>query len=398
MDAQATQPCDAPDRDVLPGSAGRIGAMVAGNQLQVIEHGPDLLSALIALIDEARVSLKLYYYIFAADESGGKVLNALLAARQRGVAVTLIIDAFGSANTPDMTFDALRRAGGRFAWFGMGRSTRYLIRNHQKMAIADNQCALIGGFNVADDYFGQAEDGCWHDVGLLVEGEVAARLSRWYRLLDKWTFSTRQRFGWLRAMVRRWQRGAGPLQWAIGGPTRFLSPWARQVKHDLQNGRQLDMIEAYFAPGRGMLRRMGQVARRDGARLVLPSLSDNGATIGAARFLYRGMLRRGITLFEYQPCKLHMKLIVIDDIVYIGSANFDMRSLFLNLELMLRIEDAQFAQQMRQFVARRIQDSRQIHVVDVASAGWLTRVKWWASYLLVGVVDYTVTRRLNFRS
>ncbi|MDZ7893984.1 MAG: cardiolipin synthase B, partial [Sphingobium sp.] len=102
--------------------------MVAGNQLRVIEHGPDLLSALITLIDEARVSLKLYYYIFAADESGGKVLDALLAARQRGVAVTLIIDAFGSANTPDVTFDALRRAGGRFAWFGMRRSTRYLIR------------------------------------------------------------------------------------------------------------------------------------------------------------------------------------------------------------------------------------------------------------------------------
>jgi cardiolipin synthase len=164
------------------------------------------------------------------------------------------------------------------------------------------------------------------------------------------------------------------------------------------------MIEAYFSPGQGMLKRIGAIAARaeggagEGARLVMPARSDNGATVGAARLLYGPLLKRGVEIFEYQPCKLHMKLIVIDDAVYIGSANFDMRSLFLNLELMLRVEDADFARRMIAFVDRRVADSREItQAVQRQRRNPLTLAKWWISYLLVGVLDYTVTRRLNFR-
>ena len=79
--------------------------------------------------------------------------------------------------------------------------------------------------------------------------------------------------------------------------------------------------------------------------------SDNPATIGASRLLYGFLLRRSADIWEYRPCKLHMKLIVIDDVTYIGTANFDMRSLFINVELMVRITDAAFAQRMRDFIA-----------------------------------------------
>src|SRR3546814_3451832 len=115
-----------------------------------------------------------------------------------------------------------------------------------------------------------------------------------------------------------------------------------------------------------MLKRIARAARRKGSRLVLPSRSDNGATVAAARLLYGPLLKRGEEIWEYQPCKLHMKLIVVDDAVYVGSANFDMRSLFLNLEIMLRVEDPGFAQAMRALidrrVARRRQEIRRAHV------------------------------------
>ena len=207
----------------------------------------------------------------------------------------------------------------------------------------------------------------------------------------------------LRALVRRRRLRAGasadvPFQWLIGGPTRRLSPWAQVVKRDLDLGRRLDMIEAYFSPGQGMLRRIKRFARRDGARIILPAKSDNGATIAASRLLYGPLLKRGIGIYEYLPCKLHMKLVVIDNTVYIGSANFDMRSLFLNLELMLRIEDAGFAAQVRDMIDRRQAESEHITPeVHRARRGPLTLLKGWISYLLVGVMDYTVTRGLNFR-
>src|SRR6185295_11086522 len=122
------------------------------------------------------------------------------------------------------------------------------------------------------------------------------------------------------------------------------------VKADLQSGRRLDMVAAYFSPGRNMLKRLMHVAKRGDARVIVPLYSDNTATIGAARHLYRRMLASGLRLFEYKRCKLHMKLIVIDDITYVGSANFDKRSLYLNVELMLRVQDVTFADVVREIV------------------------------------------------
>ena len=381
-----------------------IGLSIRGHRLDVIEHGPALRERLIGLIDGAQDSLKLYYYIFAADESGRMVLDRLIAARGRGVAVTLMIDAFGSADTPATFFDPLIKAGGRFGRFGARRSTRYLIRNHQKMTIADDRRLLLGGFNVEDAYFGLPEEDAWVDLGLLIDGPQVAAMTNWYGQLWRWVSTKKQRFRTLRRMVRHWHPSLhhdpdDPMRWLIGGPTRRLSPWAQVVKHDLEHARRVDMVAAYFSPGRGMLKRIARAARREGARLILPSRSDNGATVAAARLLYGPLLRRGVEIWEYQKCKLHMKLIVIDDAVFIGSANFDMRSLFLNLEIMLRIEDKALADEARAFISRRAEESRQITLERYkAQRGLLTLVKQWISYFLVGVLDYTVTRRLNFRN
>ncbi|MET0371096.1 MAG: phosphatidylserine/phosphatidylglycerophosphate/cardiolipin synthase family protein [Sphingobium sp.] len=380
-----------------------IERVLVGNRLAVIESGPDLLAALLGLIDGASHSLKLYYYIFAADHSGTLVRDRLIAACDRGVAVTLMIDAFGSATTPLPFFDPLIAAGGHFGRFGARRSTRYLIRNHQKMTIADDQRLLIGGFNVEDDYFGLPEQDCWADLGLLIAGPEVAAMAGWYGQLWRWVSTRKQRLRTLRAMIRNWHPSmrrdpADPFHWLIGGPTRRLSPWAQELKRDLERAGRLDMIEAYFSPGRGMLKRLARAARRGGARLILPSRSDNGATIAAARLLYGPLLKRGVNIFEYAPCRLHMKLIVIDDITYIGSANFDMRSLFINLELMLRIDDAQVAAALRRLIDRRALDSRRITPENyLERRGLLELAKQWVSYFLVGVLDYTVTRRLNFR-
>jgi cardiolipin synthase len=141
---------------------------------------------------------------------------------------------------------------------------------------------------------------------------------------------------------------------------------------------------------------MRRIARKGQTRLVLPGRSDNGATIGASRLLYTGLLGAGARIWEFAPCKLHTKLIVLDDVVYLGSANFDMRSLYLNLEIVLRIEDAALAERMRGYIAHHLASAqpitRQLHA---SRASWLNRLRWTISWLLVAVLDYTVSRRLN---
>ena len=124
--------------------------------------------------------------------------------------------------------------------------------------------------------------------------------------------------------------------------------------------------------------------------------SDNGATIGASRALYGKLLEARARIWEFQPCKLHTKLIVLDDAVYMGSANFDMRSLYINLEIVLRVEDKALADTMRDFIGGHLDHSLEITPqLHAERASLWTRAKWWASWFLVSVADYTVSRNLN---
>src|SRR6185503_6940778 len=112
-------------------------------------------------------------------------------------------------------------------------------------------------------------------------------------------------------------------------------------------------------------RRTGNVARRrrgGQVRLITPARTDHQSTVGAARHTYWALLKRGARIFEYAATKLHTKLFLLDDVAFVGSANFDMRSLFLNLELMLRVDDKAFADAMRLYVDGEIANSTEIKV------------------------------------
>jgi cardiolipin synthase len=148
-----------------------------------------------------------------------------------------------------------------------------------------------------------------------------------------------------------------------------------------------------------MLRRIGRVGRRGRARIITAARSDNNATIAAARNSYSRLLRRHVQMFEYQPAKLHTKLAIVDDIVHIGSSNFDYRSFYINLEIMLRVKDKGFAAAVRDYFEGELAQSKWITPeLHKNRASLWRRLKWAISHFLVNVMDYTVTRRLNFRA
>ncbi len=399
---ESAAPVPAPPRGLPPEPPPQPVFAIAGNRLTLLDTGPRRLDALLGLIASAQVSVRLLYYIYTDDRTGERVRAALVAAVERGVAVTLIVDGLGSDPAYDNDFFApLREVGGKVCFFVPRLGRRYLLRNHQKIALADAETAdariVIGGFNIQDDYFGAPGSDGWRDLGLLVEGAAATRLAGYFDALWRWAKRPRAPLRALRKALAQFSEPEGELRWLLGGPTRRLSPWARAVRRDLKHARRIDILAAYFFPSPAMLVRLGRAARRGGrVRIVLPSITDNALTIWAARFTYGGLLRRGVQLFEYLPTKLHTKLFVIDDAVQIGSANFDMRSLFLNLEVMLRIHDPAFAAHVRAYVdgevARSLEVTRDLHR---ARTGPWTRIKQALIYFVVAVIDYRVTKRLN---
>jgi cardiolipin synthase len=366
-----------------------------GQALCFFPSGSGRLERLLSLIEEAETSLKLAFYIYADDACGRRVREAITAAARRGVSVSLIVDGFG-AGVDDAFFADLKAAGGRFRIFSPHWTPAYVIRNHQKIVVADDRIAMLGGFNIEEDYFASPEDNGWRDLAFTIEGSLVARVADWFGQLEQWTANPRAHFRDIRRRVRAWDPGTAPRQLLIGGPTIGLSTWSRSISRDLIHGERLDLIMAYFAPAYRLRKRIRRIAAKGRTRLVLAGKSDNPATIGASRSLYRKLLRAGAHIYEFQPCKLHTKLIVLDDTVYIGSANFDMRSLYVNLEIVVRIEDAALAERMRAFVAEHIPASQE--VTPALYREWATpwrRFRWWLSWFLTSVVDYSVSRNIN---
>ncbi|HWI84769.1 MAG TPA: phosphatidylserine/phosphatidylglycerophosphate/cardiolipin synthase family protein [Sphingomonas sp.] len=392
---ESTNPSIAPARGRREASLSRKDFVVDDNRLTPLIGGGERLKALIDLIDGARESLRLLYYIYTNDGTGREVRAAMERALDRGVRLSLIVDGFGSSAGTDF-FRPLQDKGADVCRFLPRYGRRYLLRNHQKLALADKTVAIVGGFNVENDYFDEKKG--WRDLGIRLEGPAARRLAGYFDALAKWTRQPRAPLRELRNALGQWSNPkGGNACWLLGGPTRKLNPWARALRADIGRARQLDIIAAYFAPTPRMMRAIESVARRGGeARVITPSKTDHTVAIAAARHTYHRLLSRGVRVFEYQPLKLHTKLFVIDDVVHIGSANFDVRSLFLNLEIMLRIQDRALAEHMRAYFEGELDDSCEITRASHKRAGFLTRLRWAIAYYVMAVVDASVTRRLNF--
>ncbi len=374
-----------------------IRARVDGNRLELIESGAARLDLLLELIAGATASVKLLFYMFDPDPVGTVVRDALVEASRRGIEVKLLIDGFGSA-APANFFADLEESGGETCVFNRAYGRSYLIRNHQKLVVIDNCIAIIGGANIDEAYMSDSGPDHWRDLWLRIEGPQVIPASLYFDSVFRWSTRKRAKLRSIRRMVGEYSEWRGPLQWKFTGPLSVRNSWWRSIGRDIRRGNRLDMIFAYFAPPGAMLRRIGRLGMRGHARIITAAKSDNNATIAAARHSYSRLLRRHVGMYEYEPARLHTKLAIVDDVVHIGSSNFDYRSFYLNLEIMLRIEDARFAAAMRRYFERELRDCKWISpdLHKRRSNPW-RRLKWAISHFLVNVMDYTVTRRLNFR-
>jgi len=366
----------------------------AGHDFTFFPHGQDRLKALIEHIDSAQSTIRAFYYLFDSDVSGTMVRDALIRAAGRGVAVSLIVDAFGN-DAGAVFFKPLVEAGGRFAVFSPKWGVRYLVRNHQKFTIVDEARVMTGGANVSDHYFAIPAENGWCDLSVLVKGPVVEQFTRWFGLLECWVANaadgrTRQ-LARLRDIVKDWDGGDGPVRLLVGGPLVRKGHWAWVLRKDLVAARRLDTVSAYFSPPRSFRRLIARVGQRGSARMIMAGKSDIAASISMARLVYGQLLRARVKLYEFAICKLHMKLVVVDDVSYFGSANLDKRSFRINVELMVRVEDAGLAESLREMVDH-LQGSS-----EAITPGWyarhstpLARMKWRIAYWM-SLADYRIS-------
>jgi cardiolipin synthase len=261
--------------------------------------------------------------------------------------------------------------------------------------IADGARVFTGGANVSDHYFDSPQNNGWCDLSVLIEGPVVGKFSEWFDLLKSWVDSEEagrvSQLRRLRDIVKAWDGGDGPVRLLVGGPLVRQGHWAWVFRKDLVGSKRLDTVSAYFAPPRSFRRQIAKVARRGKVRMVMAGKSDIDAAIDMARLQYKKLLKAGAKICEFQPCKLHMKLIVVDDASYVGSANLDKRSFRVNVELMVRIEDAALAAELRGLIDHLEAASQPVTPAwYTQKAKWYNRLRWHLAYWM-SLADYRVS-------
>jgi cardiolipin synthase len=360
-----------------------------------LRNGDEAFAAMLAAIEAARQSVRLETYIFSAGEPGNLFLAALLRARQRGVPVYVLVDAWGSQDLADSYWGPLQQAGGEFRWFNETTHRGFMFRDHRKLLVCDEQVGFVGGFNVAPEYVGDGVKRGWCDVGLHLAGPLAARLAESF---DKMFTRAELKH---RSFMRVMKTGAharithtdGDL--LMSGPGRGFSTLKRALRNDLKNARQVRIMAAYFLPTWKLRRALQAVARRGGlVQLILPGQSDVPLARHASRRLYLPLLAAGVEIYEYQPQILHAKLILVDDVVYVGSANLDTRSLHINYELSLRLANERVAGGGQQLFAESLAHCQRIRREDwkASRTFWNKLRERWA-YFILARIDLILARR-----
>ena len=355
---------------------------------------------MLELIHHAKLSIRCETYIWGNDAVGARFLAALVQAAARGVRVQILIDGAGSSGLPDEYWRALRHLGGEARVFNPLTLRNFSLRNHRKLLLIDDRVAITGGFNLAAEYDGDGVTGGWRDLGLeLVEPRALRQLADSF---DQLFSEHRVRRWFLRSLQRATQanpfsRGSpGPV--LLSGPHLGRNQFTHQLLRSLRQARHVRIVSAYFVPGFRLRRALRTVARRGGnVELLLAGRSDVPLAQSAARSLYGSLLKAGIRIWEYQPQVLHTKLTIIDDAVFVGSANLDARSLSINYELTVHLRDPQLAD-----AANAIFNADLAHARAVtfdrwrASRTWLTRLHGaWARFLLARVDPWLARHQIR---
>ena len=382
-----------------------------GNRIELLRSGAEYFPRLLAAIADARASIHLETYIFELDAVGERVVDALLDAASRGVAVHLLVDAFGSAKAVPSLRERLTAGGVRFRVFRPGlwwRLERRLLRRlHRKIVLVDDRLAFVGGINIIDDHHHPGVDGAdigpRYDFAVACEGPLVALI----------TFVVR-RLWWSVAAVGERRPGDAPPRHVEPSPPlpenvraalllRDNLRHRRTIEHaylEAIEGAHRDILlaNAYFLPGRRLRRALCDAAARGvRVRLLLQGRVEYRLQHYAQQALYGDLVRAGVAIHEYTPSFLHAKVAVVDDVwSTVGSSNIDPYSLLLAREANVAVIDRDFAVQLRSELERAIeQESVLVHAPALAQRGWMKRAAYRIAYSVVRLITFVATRRVE---
>jgi len=317
----------------------------SGNAVRLFDDGVEAFEHLLECIAQAERSIHIQTFILGTDETGRAVVEALERQAARGVEVRLLVDAVGSWRARLGLLRRLTRAGGQAAVFlpalAFWRRGSANLRNHRKIALFDQQRALVGGMNLATAYMGPEPSAArWLDTTSEYRGPLVGDIARVFA--DDWAFATGEALDVPETPLA--DAGTCELQAVPFGPDVDGDPLRDALIAAFYRARERIWIcSPYFIPDLELTRVLEMQARAGlDVRICMPRRSDSRVADLVRDRSGRRLAAAGARLYFHPSRMVHAKHVLVDhDIVVSGSANMDMRSMYLNFEIAILAHDGQ---------------------------------------------------------
>jgi cardiolipin synthase len=346
--------------------------LTAGNQIEPLVNGDEAFPAMLAAIESAKKSISLCTYIFDNDESGRTFVDALERAVKRGVTVRVLVDAAGTRYSWPPITRRLRAAKVPFAKFLPAsiltpwRVATINLRNHRKSLIVDGWIAFTGGMNIREGNILADEPAHpVQDLHFRVVGPVVEELQETF--VNDWAFATGEMLDgdiWFPELAD----GGNVIARVVpdGPDADFENARLTLLAALAEAQASVQIITPYFLPDTALVSALNLAALR-GVRvdIVLPAKSNLPVVQWASQALWWQVLERDCRIWLTPPPFDHSKLMIVDGHwVFLGSANWDARSLRLNFELNIECYGRDFAREMQKFMEKKISGAREVTLAE----------------------------------
>jgi cardiolipin synthase A/B len=373
----------------LPSIANLTGSpILAGNAVQVLQNGDGFFPPLFADIARARQSIHLETYVWWEGEVCNRVARALADKARQGVEVRITLDATGSHKGDDDLYDMMKEAGVKIALyhpFRLGDLALLNNRTHRKLAILDGKVAYVFGHGIAEEWTGNAQDkDHWRDTGVRLEGPIVNSVQAVFA--QNWVDETSEVLAGEKYFPHLGAAGPVRAHMTASAPRGGVSEMELLDKLAIATAqKELIISNPYFIPDQELVDLLANAVQRGvRVRLMIPGqITDSSVVRHAGHKQFQALLDHGVEIYEFEPTLSHQKIMIIDGLwSFVGSTNFDDRSLDTNDEASVGLIDSQVAAQLK---AAFDADLRRCKRLDARA--WSRRSLWHkiednASYLL----------------
>lgn len=341
-------------------------APCSGNRVDLLQDGNETYADILQAIQHAENFILLEFFIIRNDRVGDTLRQALEERARAGVQVFVIYDEVGSLKLPAGYLRQLRNAGiqvtsvnGRRFW--LSSILRLNFRNHRKLVVIDGSMAYLGSLNIGLEYTYSPTRPYWRDTFVRLAGPVVTQCM--LSFADDWKRATGGHLAHL--FSPQPQRGELQCQLLPSGPEDGpMNTWQLCLLELAARAQErLWLASPYFVPTEAVRDALCAAALRGvDVRLLIPQRGDNLAAHLAMLTFIPGMLASGVRMLAYTPGFLHEKVCVADSSTCcIGTANLDERSLHLNFELSLIVENAAFTAEVARMLERDMDQAVTLH-------------------------------------